>query len=108
MSDRTDSRKLKDILLDDAQTLFVTSKPMIRYPIACALACASGYMFAHSPPFDMTYALAYLMLAAVYAWEVSAGLFLMLAIFGIFKFLATLPFALALVVVIIACAFIGL
>lgn len=108
MSDRTDSRKLTDILLDDAQTLFVTSQPAIRYPIAVAMAFVAGYMFTHSPPFDMTYALAYLMVAAVYAWEVSAGLFLMLAIFGIFKFLATLPLALALVIVIVACAFIGL
>ncbi len=108
MSDRRDSRKLTDILLDDAQTLFVTSAPAIRYPIALALASAGGYMFIHSPPFDMTYALVYAMIAAVYAWELSAGLVMMLAIIGIFKFLATLPLAVALVVVIVACAFIGL
>lgn len=108
MSDRIDSRKLTDIMLDDAQTLFVTSKPAIRYSIATALAAAGGYMFLHSPPFDMTYALVYAMIAGVYAWELSAGLFVMLAIFAIFKFLATLPLAVALLVVIVACAFIGL
>lgn len=107
MGNRSDSRKLTDILLDDAQTLFVTSTPLIRYPIAAAVAAAGGYMFLHSPPFDMTYALVYAMIAAVYAWELSAGVMIMLAIFGIFKFLATLPLAVALVIVIIACAFIG-
>ncbi len=108
MKDRSNSRKLTDILMDDAQTLFMTSAPIIRYPIAIALAMASAYMFAHSPPFEMSYALAYAMVAAVYAWEFSAGLFLMAMIFGIFKFLASLPFLVAIVVVIVVCAFVGL
>lgn len=108
MGERRNSRKLTDILLDDGQTLFVTSTPVIRYPIALALAAAGGYMFLHSPPFDMGYALVYAMIAAVYAWELSAGIMIMLAIIGIFKFLATLPLAVALVLVIVACAFIGL
>lgn len=107
MSDRSESRKRTSNLMDDAQTLFLTSRPAIRYPIAIVLAGTAAYIFAHSPPLDMTYALVYLMVAAVYAWEVSAGLFLMLAIFGIFKFLATMPLAVALVVVIIACILIG-
>ncbi len=108
MKDRSNSRKLTDILLDDAQTLFMTSAPVIRYPIAIALAVVSAYMFRHAPPFDMSYALAYAMVAAIYAWEVSAGLFLMAVIFGIFKFLASLPFLVAIAVVVVVCVFVGL
>jgi hypothetical protein len=107
MRDRSNSRKLTDILLDDAQTLFMTSAPVIRYPIAAALAAVSGYMFLHSPPFEMSYALAYAMIAAVYAWELSAGLLLMAVIFGVFKFLASLPLIAAIIVVVVVAVFIG-
>lgn len=108
MTTQSASRKMtSSSFLQEAQTLFVTSQPAVRYSIALVLVSIAAGMMMFIPNFDMAYAAAYLLAAGVYSWEISIGLAVMAAIFGVFKLLALLPFGLAIVVVAVALLYAG-
>lgn len=107
MATQSASRKFAAALRYDAQTLFITSKPMLRYAIAFALVSVAAYMLKFQPHLDVTHAYAYLAFAGVYAREISLGLAVMAVIFGIFKLLALLPLGVAIVVVAVAILYAG-
>lgn len=108
MMTRTASRKVtSSAFLQEAQTLFVTSQPSVRYAIATVLVSIAVGMMMFVPNFDMTYAVAYMMAAAVYGWELSLALAIMGAIFGFFKLLATLPLAVAIILVAVIFIYAG-
>ncbi|HYD18868.1 MAG TPA: hypothetical protein VEF76_10355 [Patescibacteria group bacterium] len=107
MTEAANTSKVADLVFYHGQTLFMTASPFVRYPIALTLAAVGAYMFIHSPPFAMSSALVYALVAGVYAWELSAALTIMAVIFCLFKLLAMLPLLAAIAVVIVACAFIG-
>lgn len=94
----------KEVFLTEAQTLFVTAKPQVRYPLAVLFASIAAYMMLFVPHADMNYVLGYAAIAGLYAWEISAALAVMFALLGFFKLLAMLPFGLA--VIVVMCIFI--
>lgn len=107
MSAKGGQKKLSSVLLYEAQALFLTARPVVRYPIALMLAAVAAYMFKFTPHADSGYMAMYLMLAGVYAWELSIVLAVMAALIGAFKFLAMLPLGIAVVVVAVVILYIG-
>lgn len=108
MKQRSAARKFADFVLDDGQTLFITAKGPVRYAIALTLAATAVYLLNFVPHFSPNYAAAYVLLAGVYAWEVSAGLAFAFAIFALLKFLGALPFLFALALIAIVLAAFGI
>lgn len=107
MTTQSAAKKRTNAFLYDAQTLFITSKPLIRYSIAAALVSVAVYLFMLVPQVDINHAYAYLLVAGVYGWEISLGFAVMAAVFGVFKLLALLPLGLAIVIVAVAILYAG-
>lgn len=107
MSSQISSVKKSSLLMQDAQTLFITAAPHIRYSIAITILLSVWGMLCFLPHFDVTYAYAYAAIAAVYGWELSIGVVLMAGIIGVFKMLALLPLGIAIPVVIGVLIFAG-
>lgn len=107
MSSQTASKTLSTALMQDAQTLFLASKPHIRYSIAMTLLLGVWAMVCFMPHFDINHAYAYALVAGVYGWELSIGVVVMAGIFGVFKLLALLPLGIAIPVVIAAFIWAG-
>lgn len=107
MSAKGEQKKLSSVLLYEAQALFVTAQPAIRYPIALMLAAVAAYMYKFVPHADPMHMGLYLALAGVYAWELSIMLAVMVALVGAFKFLAALPLGIAVVIVAVVILYIG-
>lgn len=107
MSTQTSSVKKSSLLMQDAQTLFLTAAPHIRYSIAITLLMVVAAMVCFVPHFDVNYAYAYAFIAGVYGWELSLGMVVMAGIVGVFKLLALLPLGIAIPVVICVLIFAG-
>lgn len=108
MKQQSAARKLTDFILGDGQTLFISANGFVRYPIAITLLSAAVYLLNFVPHANPYHALVYVLLAGVYAREVTGGLAVAFALFAFVKFLATLPLFLAVGIVIIVLAAFGI
>ena len=108
MRQRSAIRKFTDFILDDGQTLFISAKGFVRYPIAITLIATATYMLNFMPQVDPHHALAYVALSGVYAREITAGLAVAFVLFAFVKFLATLPLLLAAAIVVVVLAAFGI
>lgn len=108
MKTQSAPRNFGSAFVYEAQTLFLTAKPIVRYPIAVTLLAIVAFMFKTVPHFEMSQAtVVYLMFAAAYGWELSLALLVMAAIFGVFKLLALLPVGVAITIVVVTMLYAG-
>lgn len=87
--------------------MLTTVKARNRYPIAFAILGSGLYLQFTVHNLEPIYTILYTMAAGLFAWEIMLGVAVGVAIFAGFKFLASLPLGITIVVVGLLALFFG-